>query len=316
MKNLIPITLAATFVASGISSAQTPAYSKPSGYVTQQLQTGFNLVGLTLHSAPSASGRITALSTTRLSDSSLNFVAQASSIYLLEITSGLGAGLVQEIASTSISTGGINLVQAFPAVAVGDSYLLRKAPTLEETFGTTNSFLQKGATAGAADLIWVPNGSSGYDRYFLNTFDAWRNAAGGAALNTPIVYLDGFFIQRKGAPTSFTVTGQVKTNGVSLNITSGFNLVGSAYPVGSTLQNLGFDRTVQKGATAGASDLIWVPKSSGGYDRYFLNTFDAWRNAEGGAATADLPITSAVFLQRKGGSANLTLAPPSAYGSL
>lgn len=286
--------------------------------MTQTLHTGFNLVGLTLHSSPAASGAIGTVTSSLLSDPKLNLTPQAGALYILEITSGTGNGVAQEIAAANISSGSIILTDNITAMGVvsGDSYLLRKAPTLEDIFGTVDSPLKKGATPGAADIVWIPNGAGGYDRYFLNTFNAWRNAGGGAAANTPVVYLDGFFVQRKDAPVSFTLTGQVKTGSISVMFSSGFNLIGTSFPAGATLQNIGFDATVKKGATPGVADLIWIPNSTGGYDRYFLNTFNAWRNAGGGAAPVDLPLTSAVFLQRKDPAGNLKLNPPPSYSNL
>lgn len=314
---IIPLTALAALVASSSLQAQTPAFSKPSGYVTESLQQGFNLIGLTLHSSPIATGTISTVTPNSVTVSS-SITPTAGAFYILELNSGAAAGGIQEVPASAISGSDITVTQDLSAMGVvaGDAFTLRKAPTLEEVFGTTNSVLKKAATPGVADLVWLPNGTGGYDRYFLNTLNAWRNAAGGAAPNTPIVYVDGFFVQRKDAAVNLVITGQVKTTPTMISITPGFNLVGTSYPVGTTLQNSGLDVIMKKAATPGVADLVWVPNGSGGYDRYFLNTLNAWRNAAGGAAPADVPLKSAIFLQRKDVATSLDLTPPSSYNSL
>lgn len=317
MKTLIPLTALAALVASSSLPAQTPAFSKPSGYVTETLQPGFNLIGLTLHSSPLASGTLTEITPTAITVSSA-ISPTPGDFYILEINDGATAGGLQEVPASAITGNVINLTQDLGAMGVniGDAFSLRKAPTLEEIFGTTNSVLKKAATPGVADLVWLPNGNGGYNRYFLNTLNAWRNAAGGAAPNVPVVYADGFFVQRKDSTVDLIITGQVKTTPTKISITPGFNLVGTSYPVGATLQNSGLDGVVKKAATPGVADLIWVPNGNGGYDRYFLNTLNAWRNAAGGAAPDNVPLKSAIFLQRKDAAANINLTPPSSYSSL
>ena len=319
MKNLIPITLAATLVASGISSAQTPAYSKPSGYVTQEIQPGFNLVGINLVNAPTVSGTLSAVNASSVVVGTTDLSAlTVGALYTLEVTSGVRSGTTVEFSQWSGST--ITTVDNLSAsgVLVGSNFLLRKAATLEEVFGTTGSVLTRNNNSDSADIIWIPNGSGGYNRFFLNTAGAWRNALGGAAPNTPIVYLDGLFIQRKGAtPVSVVTTGQVKTTLTSISLGTGFNLIGTIFPAGATLQSCGLDAVLARNNNSDSADIVWIPTGSGTYARYFVNGSGVWRNTLGGAAAANLPLTSSVFVQRKGtGTISATLTPPSTYSSL
>jgi hypothetical protein len=320
MKTFIPLSALVALAASSSLFAQTPAFSKPSGYVTQTISQGFNLIGLTLGPSSQLSGKFTAVGTTSVTDSQTNFTTglTAGGLYILEITSGTKDGLVVEIGSWTGNV--LNTVDNLSSqgVAIGDGYKLTKAPTLEEIFGTTTSVLTKSSNSSLADNVWVPNGLGGYDRYFLNNSSAWRNAAGGAALNTPIVFLDGLFVQKRNAGSvSIVITGQVKSDATIINVTQGFNLVGTVFPAGSTLQSSGLDVTLKKNNNSSLADLVWVPTGPGTYARYFVNAGGAWRDAAGGAAPAALALTSAVFIQRRdAGSTQVLLTPPASYSNL
>ena len=322
MKNLIPLTAIAALVASGISSAQdsTPAYSKPSGYVTQNLEQGFNLIGLTLGPAAETSGTLTAVGATSVTDNGSDFSTNltAGALYTIEITSGTVSGLVVEVGSWSGDI--LNTMDDLAAsgVIVGDTYRLTKSPTLEEIFGTAASVLKKSNNSSLADILWVPNGSGSYIRYYQNNSGAWRNAAGGAAPNTPLVFLDGIFLEKKDSGTVLLVmTGQVRVDSTIVTLGEGFNLVGTIFATGSTIQSSGLDATLKRSNNSSLADIVWIPTAPGVYTRYYVNNGGTWRNAAGGAAPADLPITSAVFIERKdAGIIQVLLTPPAFYSSL
>ena len=320
MKTLIPLTALVALVASNSLYAQL-AYSKPSGYVTQTLVQGFNPIGITLQLPPTTSGTFTAVGTTTVSDSTKNFstILTAGALYTLEIGSGTAANQIVEVGSGSgvnLNTTG-NLQTA--GVVIGDSYVLRKAATLEEIFGTTTSVLAKNNSVNSADVVWVPDGLGGYTRYFQNSAGAWRNATSpGLAPNTPIVYVDAVFVQRKSSQSvDLSLTGQVKTTPSKSAIVQGFNFVSTIYPAGATLQNSGLSATLARNNSVNSADVVWVPNGAGGYTRYFLNGSGVWRNASTpGLASDPTPITTAIFVQRKVGSASINLTPPSTYSNL
>ncbi len=322
MKSILSYSLLAAAMAAGVATAQTTATTKPVGYVSTTLTQGFNAVGLTLTNSSTAAGGFEAVTANSVSDNDINFgnLLVSGATYILEITSGPSIGSVHEVASWNANT--LNTVDNLAArgVVANTTYKLSKAPTLEEIFGTTTSILKKGNSAAVADVVYVPTGPGTYNRYFLNNSSAWRNAAGGAATNIPLIYLDAIFIQKQDAgDVSFVVSGEVKTSVTVTAISSGFNLIGTLFPVGATLQNFGFESSIKKGNSAAVADIVWVPNpaTSGGYDRYFLNNSNAWRNASGGAAPADVPLKSAVFIQRvDAGSAEFRFTPPSSYSSL
>ena len=331
MKNLIPITLAATLVASGISSAQTPAYSKPSGYVTQTLGVGFNLVGLTLQNPPAFTGVITSISGANITfGSSLSTALPAGKMFVLEVTAGSGqsANVVQEF--NTVSGSSITLPTAITDLVQGNTVSIRIAPTLEELFGT---LLQSQATAGGSDIVWIPAGAGQYDRYYYKTpfFGApiWTKIGNGssesAAPNTPVVFLDGVFVQIKTSPKSLTLAGTVKTTPSKFGVATGFNLIGTNFPVGSTLKNSGFEAFLQSQATAGGSDIIWISQTAGSFSRYYYKTpfFGAasWVLINGNTETSvgdgsTINLSSGIFVQRKGSARTVTLVPPSSYSSL
>lgn len=325
MKNIIPFTIAAALAASGISQAQgtpDPAFSKPSGYVTQDLIQGFNMLGINLQSSPVASGSFSTVGSGTASDSTKDFTAllAAGSIYILEVTGGSQAGAISEVVSWSGAELTTSDNMALSGIVATDSYVLRKAPTLEEVFGTSNSVLAKSNSVVNADVVWVANGPSQYIRYFQNNAGAWRNASNpGFAPNTPLIYLDGIFIQKKSAGTvSLTVTGEVKTQSVKAQIAQGFNLLGTVYPAGSTLQNIGLESVLVKSNSVVNADVVWLSDGAGGYTRYFLNNAGLWRNATTpGFAPDNVPITSGILIQKKSsGSEALVLVPPTFYSNL
>jgi len=323
MKTLIPFTLAAALAASGFSHAQT-ASSKPSGYSTQNLVPNqFNLVGLTLQNTSVAAGTFDVVSGNLLTDNQGSAIAVSGRTYVLEITSGSIAGTIQSLPASSITTTTVTTPDnlASMGLAIGDGYLIRLAPTLEEIFGVdANSSLQRSSITTTADIVWVPNGAGSYQKYFVHLATSAFRVANTTtpAPNIPVIYADGILVQKKGTPSSLTLTGEVKTKGTNSAITSGFNLVSVVSPVGATLFNVGLEDDIQVSAIPTTADIVWVPRSDGGYDKYFRHSSNNWRVV--GTTinlTVDVPLPSAIFIQKKNSTpANISLTPPSSYSSL
>ncbi len=320
--------------ASGMAFGAQTAYTIPVGYTTQTLNpSSFNLVGLPLTPSAIVAGNFETVAGTVLTDAGVTITPTAGRTYILKITSGVAAvnGVIQEIPAASISGGTITTPQNLGALGLvaGDTYSLRLAPTIEEIIGTTTSAISKGPTAGSSlsDIIWVPGLPGVYTRYYIRSSDSTvRNASSNAAaLNVPLVNIDGIFIEKKATGTaSLVVSGEVPTKQVTIAISQGFNLIGTVYPVGTTLQNFGLDvapNNISKGPTAGStlSDIVSVPTGPGTYNRFYLRSSDStWRNATtNAAAPADLALPTSVLIERKPASAvNLKALPPSSYSSL
>jgi hypothetical protein len=335
MKTIIPLTALAALVASSTIHAQTPAYSKPSGYVTQSLTANsFNLVGLTLQNSPVASGNFETVTETTLTDTGATFTPVASRTYVLEIITSPATpslvGSIFEIPAANIS-GNTITVTTVPQINLNSigltstaTYNLRLAPNLEEIFRThATSMLTRGLSSGNADIVWVPTNTVGvYNQYFVHsTTNAFRIAGTTTpAPNIPVIYADGLLIQKKAAATTFTQTGQVKTVGTNNVIASGINPVSMVAPAGLTLMTAGFETSTGwvKGLSAGNSDVVWIPSGVNTYDQYYFHSSTSkWRNvATNTAIGEDIPLPSAILVQKKTGTLSLSLKVPTSYNSL
>ena len=320
MKSLSQALLV-TLVATATSFGQTEAKTKPVGYESITLNANqFNVIGLRLQGATVASGTLETIGTSSVTDNEGSFatILSASKTYILEITSGTLSGLTVEATWTSgnVLNTPDNLSSA--GVTSGTSYSLRPALTLEEIFGTTSSILTKGFNAASADIVWIPNGSGGYTRYFLHSTSAWRNAASNtAAPNIPVVYTDGLLIEKRASASALTISGEVKTGSSSFPVITGMNIVSTLYPAGVVLQNLGLEDDVQTGFNAAGADVIWVPDGAGGYARYFRHSSGVWRNAATNTnLSGDVTLPSGVLIERKGAAKTFTITPPSQYSTL
>tara|TARA_B110000037_G_scaffold101594_1_gene118506 strand:+ start:141 stop:1118 length:978 start_codon:yes stop_codon:yes gene_type:complete len=325
MKTFIPFTIAAALAASSLANAQ--AFSKPSGYVTQELAPNqFNLVGLTLQGSPLASGVIETVSGTLVTDSELVFTPVAGRAYVLEILTGTIAGTVQSVPAESIVGTTITTPDdlASMGLAAADTYALRLAPTLEEIFGTdASSVLTRALSSGNADIVWLPAGGGAYNKYYVNVIAGeFRSVDTNTATpNIPLIYTDGILVQKRSTASSLVITGSVKTTPSNTVLGQGFNLVSLVSPTGTTLFNSGIEDDLTAALSEGNADILWVPTSGGGYDKYFRNPIGGgtWRNvaAAGTAITVDTPLPSAVFIQRKLASpTNLDLTVPTEYSNL
>lgn len=326
MKFAIPFLAATTLGAVALLAQES---TTPVGYVTQQLVQGFNLVGLTLHNEPAAAGDFETVSGTTLTDSDLSFTPVAGRLYILEIVDAADPsliGTVQDLADTDISGTNFTTGDDLDALglAAGDSYILRLVPTLEELFGTTSGVLQASLSSAGADIVWIPNGSGGYNKYFLHISGEYRiEATTTAAPNIPIPYVDGFFIQKKGAtPTNLIVLGEVKTVGTISVIVQGFNPVSIVAPVGLNLWNAGLEDDIQASLSSAGADILWVQQSNLTFKKYFRHTSGNWRDVDN--ATVNLtqveaeaiPLTGSVLIQRKSATpAEVDLKVPDTYSS-
>ncbi len=329
MKTILSITTIAALAATGSLSAET-AVSPTFGYVTETLQTGFNLIGIPLHRPAVATGIFTTVTSTTVSDSAASFTtALPAGSYILEVTSGPQNGAIQLFSTytnTSITT--TDDLQA-SGVVTGNTYKIRPATTINSIFGANNeSGLQQSGSSANADIIWVPNSVGGYDRFYRNqglvvggniiVAPSWQTVAGVEAGNTPLVFTDGMFIQRKGSATSLVLTGEVKSTVTRVPVLSGFNIVASGFPVGTTLDNSGLKDTLTSSGSSANADIVWIPSGPGTYDRYYYNqglvvggnviVAPSWQTVAGVAA-GSTPLKSAVFIQRKASATTVALTP-------
>jgi hypothetical protein len=342
MKQLITFSAIAAIAASGSVSAQTPAYSKPSGYVTETLKGdgAFNLIGLTLQQPPLATGSLTAISTGKVSDTKNNFTTllTAGQTYILQFKSGAQIGGVQVVTQWGTASG--NTVNDLVVtdnvgamgVIVGDTYEVRPAATLSSIFGATNQAGLKSGDLFTADVIWLPTGAGGFAKFYYSQGSAfppvaagWKNSSGGSANNEPVLYTESMFIQRRGAGDLQVVfTGQVQTAVTQVFAETGvFNYITSVFPVGTTLGTSGLESSLKSGDLFSA-DVLWMQKADRtGYDKFYYTQGSAfppvaagWKDSAGASATTQ-PLTSGMIIQRRG-LTNIApkITPPSSYSTL
>jgi hypothetical protein len=318
----------------GLAFGQSTAYTNPVGYATQTLSPGFSLTGLTLQNPTLAVGTFDANNTVSLTDDTANFSVNSTSSYIVEMldTSGV-PGVMIEVPGTAFSATTISGLTGITSSYLG-GYKIRVAATIAGIFGNGATCVLKKGTSLTADLIYAPNSVGGFDTYFhsadvtvpVSIPGKWQKVGGGSTdqFNTPLNYLDAFYVQVRGSAVNLVVTGEVKLQSTSLPAINGFSYFSSVYPTGSTLGSSGLAASVLKG-TSLTADLISMPNGSGGFDTYFHTASvtvpvpipGKWQKV--GAGSTDqtaTPLTSGFILQRRGVSANIPYAPPASYTSL
>lgn len=330
MKKLLAILALTQVVAFGETGV-----TLPSGFVTHELKSGqFNMVGLTLHKMIVDAGTLTSVSGKTLTDSEVNFSEKLTSgtTYILEIFDAADSslnGTIQEITTWDDHTFTTPQDLAGEGLKVGDKYQLRAAATLQQIFGDP-AILRGTAAAGSSDTVWIPNGAGGYTRYFykrsLGGGASWYNATANTPVTEPlpIIYTDGIMVQLTSSSPDvvLTVVGTVKTSKVSVAVAEGFNLLGTVFPAGTTLQNSGIAAQLKSTASAASSDVIWLTDHYGGFTQYYVKTplgggEKVWHNATTNqVVTADVVLPSAVFIQRKNAAKNIGIDAPVGYEQL
>jgi hypothetical protein len=332
MKSSIATTLLALAL-TGASQAQTAVYTAPVGYTTQTLVANRqNLVGINVMTPVIASGSLTAVSGATLTDSNTNFTQAitAGKTAVLEITSGSGTvpGTVQDFVTWSGNS--ITLPAAVTGVAVGNTYRIRLAPTLQEIFPVGT--LAGSVIASTADKVWIPTGPGTYDRFWYKTGASagWRkttngsNDTGAVTGDVPLLYIDGIIVEKKGTAKDLVLTGEVKTKGSNMLLAQGQNLISVIPPTGSTLFNAGLQGDIAGSALASTADIVWVPNGSGSFVRYWYKSTSpaGWRTTSTGsdntgAVSVDVPLPPSIIIQRRSATPKVvTMDVPAAYSSL
>jgi hypothetical protein len=338
MKTYIPYSLILAAASVGMAFGAETAYTSPVGYNTSTLSQGFNALGLTLQTPSLASGNFETITSTTVTDAGVTYAPISGQTYILEIKTGSLAGAIFEVPASGISGSTITIatVPVTDLLALGltsaDTYTLRIAPTLETIFTLTGlaggGVLTAALSSGTADIVWVPNGSGGYVQYYLRSGASpeFRNVATNtAAPNVPLIYSDGFFVQKKGTtPAALTVSGEVKKGATTSIAVQGFNLVGSVAPAGLNLFNAGLETSLTAALSVGTADVVWVQNASLTYTQYFRRSGSGagWR-VSGSAVTLTQSEAEAVSLsygfliQRKAASPiNLKVNVPASYLNL
>lgn len=332
MKPLLSCLITAC-AATGLVVGQT-ATTKPVGYVTETFPPNqFTLFGLTLHEplqisgvglSPTAQGN-----NTILAKAGIGSGLQSGQTYIIEFISGAYEGVSQDFITYSENS--ITIPGNYSAVSAQDSFSIRRAKTIADIFGSSNSAGLQPGTSATADILWVSNSDGTYSRYYYAAASppfvtaGWKLVGGGDTdrSNVPLVYLDGMLIERKASTElNLTISGEVKLTKFVTSINGGqFNPISAVFPAGTTLTNSGLASFVVPGTSATA-DIIWVPNGSG-YSRYYYAAASppfvtaGWKLVGGGDTNrGGDSLKSGILLERKGSTANLTFTPPVGYSGL
>jgi hypothetical protein len=331
MKPIIPFALLGALLAVGTAQA---ASTTPVGYTTTPLTVGqFSFVGLTVQHPTLSAGVLTAESANSVTAGTTDFVAllgaPGSATYILELPDGT----IQEV-TTWTNTGVLTTPDDVTAAVTPNTttYKLRKAATISDIFGATNSAGLKPDTDGDflnnADLVTVLGaGGAQTTIYYYNdgSDQGWYTAGGADAANIPVVYADGFYVKRQagGGPLNLVVTGEVKTVATKGVLINGYNFISSVAPAGLTLGTSGLQNFISPDTegdyTGPTVDNVLLPQPNGSFvTAYYYNdgSPDAgWFTATGGDA-ANLPLEGTFLILNKGASKPYTLSVPNSYNSL
>lgn len=330
MKPIIPFALLGALLAIGAAKAAT---TTPVGYNTQKIVAGqFNVIGLDMHQPTLAAGILDAVTSNSVSDTQVDFstIVTPGTTYILEITNGSGNGIIQESIGTSGSALSLSADITSIVTPGTTTYVLREASTIADIFGAANSVgLQASANAdpAEADVIYLPDGAGGFTQIFYSTadgFTGWFDTVNFAdASNTPIVYTDGFVVERKGATTlDLVVSGELKKTPTVLSIDQPFTYVGGVYPAGSTFGTTNLSTFVQGSANAdpAEADIFYLPDGLGGFVQYFYSTadgFTGWFDTVNFGDASGVELTPGILVERRAPAPySATLSVPGFYSGL
>jgi hypothetical protein len=308
----------------GLAYSAETAYTTPVGYVTKTLKPNiFSLVGVTLHNPTVAAGILDAVTSgpNTVTDNQVDFTATLSvgSTYILE----LGDGTVQEITSWSgnvLTTPDDISGLVTPATT---KYKLRKASTVSDVFGATNSAGLTPSVDGDftvnTDLVLIFNGASFDTVYYINDgggTEGWFDDGGNPAENKVVAYPESLFVQRvAGSDIDLVVSGEVKVDGTNGILTNGFNYLSSVAPAGMTLASSGLSSSVLASPDGDFTvvDNVLIQNPDGSYaTHYYIDDgggTTGWFD-DGGNSTDTTPLDGGFLLLNVGGTKPYSIAAP------
>jgi len=334
LRNLTAAAALALVAVSHTSSAQTTAATDPVGFVTVAVPSSgiqgtpaYTFVSLGIlnpialqSTATTVSGSVLTDSTATWADNAYNSTtAGAPPTYFLEVrstTSGNNVGTMFDIVTTNAAAKSLTVNGTLPADTL--SYALRAHFTLASVFGATNQNGLTGGSSTSADQIQIFNGT-GYQTYFYKSQGVlggtgWRstNSISADVSSTVIYPTSGILIVNNQATAeSVVISGAVKTGQTSIQVTSGFSLLGNVYSAGMTLGNAnlytGDPLTGLAGGTSTSADQVQFWNGTG-FNTYFYKTQGVlggtgWRSTSSisaDASTTPIPVGAALFISRSG----------------
>jgi uncharacterized protein (TIGR02597 family) len=333
MKSLAFILAAILVVACRSLAASTP----PFGYVTVTVPAGsavspsYTPLAIPLYTHPVFSGKVTSAdSATQLTLSGAVWTAgqhaTTAAPRFARITAGSGVGRCFLITANTTSQLTLSLAHTptitdvRTVVSAGDSVSIIPANTLGSVFGTTTPLLVAGASASAADNVYLLNGPGlGWSTYYHNGTN-WRRAGSLANQNNTILYPDeGMLVVHLGtSPVTLMLSGRVPVTTEKSDISaSGSTFGAQRFPVDMQLLAVGYHLLPGwiPGATVSTADNVWAWSTSlKKWEQFYYNGTN-WRKAGSIANqnTKVLSAGSAVIVIRTGTSTAATLSQSLPY---
>jgi uncharacterized protein (TIGR02597 family) len=210
-------------------------------------------------------------------------------------------------AGYTLTTGAPNTTQA--QVVAGDSVEILPANTLASLFGSATVPFQTGASANAADNVYLFNGT-GWDVYYNNGTN-WKKSGSLANQNNTIVLPDKgmFILRRAAAPLNLTFLGTVPSSSERTDFTGpASTFKANRFPVDTTLLGMGLQGLPNwlAGASASAADNVYL-WSGTGWNVYYYNGTN-WKKSGSltNQNTTPIPLGTAMFVVRQSTAAGST----------
>jgi len=275
------------------------------GYETFTLQQGVNVLSFRLHNPTEVSGTFETISSDSVTDNDVDFSsALEPGAYVIEFESSENGQII--VADVDANSGNsISLVDDVSSVVTAPAaYTIREVTTLADMFGANNSVgLSQSFNPDFADQIYVADGN-GLTRYFFHSTGNLR-AFEASSVNVDADTIElasdsSVIVVRQGAETlDLTVSGELKVTPTSISINPGINLIGTNYPVGSTVADILGDQNDNANAlNLGRSfnpdfaDQIYIPDDSGALVRYFFHSTNELRLFSDGSTVDPSTITA------------------------
>lgn len=334
-KIITAATLAGFLGLAGSAFSQT-ATSNVVGYETVTLQPGqFNLFGARLHGAEVFVGTFDNSSATSLVDTGATFPAFGPVPYVAELANGTTVHFLgtDAVGDTISNLSGITAAEE-------QDYVIRPANTLNSVLGSPPVLTPSlnGNPAGA-DVVWLPTGL-GFTKYYYvaiaanPALDGWYDvdlgAGGGKKGDTAVIDPGAaVYVETVGSTSGTTdvvVSGDLKTTPTAFEINQQWNLVGSAYPEGGTLDASGISAYVLpslNGNPAGV-DIVWVPSGVSFTKYYYVSiaanpSLDGWYDVDlgaGGGKKGAAELSSGFYIQDTDSAGGGAISPPAYYANL
>lgn len=329
-------------------NAQTTAATDPVGFVTVNIAAGAtNSPKPTFFSIPlqdvegitgQVAGALTGVTSNSLVNSNAGWVAgalsQPATPYIIQLTSGTGAGrifLIAASANTAGASGSSTLSNTATTVfispldstsvtnlstlgvAAGDTYKIYACDTIGSFFGVPPALVRGGSATTNSDTIQTLLNGSTATYWYNTTLNRWSRQGAGSPDSANVALVPNYGViynRRTNSPMSFTVTGQVPVAARAAMIkNSGLTMLSSYWPSTTTLSNVGLQNLPiwTSSSSASTADIVTLTTTSGTVNNYFFDGANWRRQAAGSPVTNPvIDIGTSLQINQKGSTAGFT----------